>query len=121
MSPPTQLTVRTGWLLVCDASAVTGRSPGGPQCGPFGGNDLVDDPEDLVPGVDAGELVGHLRGTETVGGSIEHGAHRLAQRFLRWLVGCEIDPDAGPRNARIDVGLVFGQSRGDQWNAKAHG
>ena len=81
--------------------------------------DIVDDPNDLGSGVDARELFGHLSGAEAVDSSIEHGAHRVAQRIPRGFIGWEIDADARPRDPRIDVGL--GQSHGDQRNAKAHG
>src|SRR6266403_3585560 len=104
------------------AAALTGRPCDGPPRRFLIGDGLADDPEDLGSRIDAGKFCGHLRRALAVGGPVEHGPHRFAQCFLGRFVGCEIDAYTGPRDARIDIiGLVFGQSRGDQRNAKAHG
>src|ERR1700750_1175089 len=63
---------------------------------PVLGDELADDPADLRPRVDAGELVRHLQGALAIGRLIEHGPHRLAYRVRRRLVGREIDADTGP-------------------------
>src|SRR5215510_2665970 len=103
------------------APGLTGRHRLGRHSDFVIGNDLADDGEDPGSRVDAGERVSHSRRAQTEGGSVEHGADSVPQRFLRRLVGCEIDTDAGPRHACVDVGLVLGHPRGDQRNSEAHG
>ena len=72
-------------------------------------DDVADDPKDLGSRVDIGVLGGHLRCAQAIAGLVEHGPDGSAQGLRRWLVGCQIDTDAGPCDARIDAGLVFRQ------------
>src|ERR1700730_3577912 len=81
--------------------------------------ELADDPKHFGSRVDTGELAGHQRRAPTIIGFVEHGPNGFAQRLWRWLVAGKIDPDAGPCNTRVDVGLVFSQPRGDKRNSKA--
>jgi hypothetical protein len=81
---------------------------------------LVDDREDFRPRVDSSEFVSYRRHAQTIGRALEHGSNGFVQRLGRWFVGPKIDPNAGPFDARVDVGLVFGQPSGDKRNAKAH-
>src|ERR1700682_3909023 len=82
---------------------------------------LANDPKHFRLRVDTGELASYLRCAPTIIGLVEHGPNGFAQRLWRWLAARKIDTDTGPGDPRIDVGLVFGQPRGDKGNSKAHG
>src|ERR1700694_4150826 len=82
---------------------------------------LANDPKHFGLRVDTGELASYRRRAPTIIGLVEHGPNGFAQRLWRWLVARKIDPDTGPCDTRIDVGLVFGQPRGDKGNSEAHG
>src|ERR1700737_993913 len=81
---------------------------------------LANDPKHFGLRVDAGELASYRRCAPTIIGLVEHGPNGFAQRLWRGLVARKIDPDTGPGDTRIDVGLVFGQPRGGKGNSKAH-
>src|SRR3982074_582247 len=82
---------------------------------------LANDPKHFGLRVDTGELASYRRRAQTIIGLVEHGPNGFAQRLWRWLVARKIDPGTGPCDTRIDVGLFFGQPRGDKGNSKAHG
>src|ERR1700726_1407277 len=82
---------------------------------------LANDPKHFRLRVDTGALASYRRCAPTIGGFVEHGPNGFAQRLWRWLVARKIDSDTGPGDTPIDVGLVFGQPRGDKGNSKAHG
>ncbi len=79
----------------------------------------VDDPENLQTCVDAGEFVGHLGGAHAVGRTIKHCSRGLSQCFRCRCVGRQVDPDARPRHACIDVSLVLDQARRNQRDSEA--
>src|SRR5579883_3204329 len=119
-APPHVLSWRLRLASLARAARLVGRRPARVPWLPAG-NELADHAQDRRPRIDGSKFVCHPQGTLAVLRLIEHGSHRLAQCFARRLVGREVDADAGPCHARVDVRLVLGAPGRDERNAKAHG
>ena len=83
--------------------------------------ELAYDPKNFGACIDPAEFDRHRRRPPAIGRTIEHGADGFAQSLRRRPVGCQIYPDARPRDPCVHVGLVFSQPCGDKRDAKAHG